>query len=213
MKFKELLEIVRDEPLFETGLLLAGSDDATDVRKQLSRWTNTGKLIQIRRGLYALAPPHQKTRPHPFLTANRLVPGSYVSCESALAQYGLIPEYVPVTISVSLSRPGRKVTPLGVYQFHHIRREMFYGYHGIQVGSNQQALIAAPEKALLDLIHLKKQGDRGEYLQSLRLQHMDQLNPERLSEFAEKAQSKKLTRACETLLQMIHKEKSEYRIL
>jgi len=92
MKFNELVETVGDEPLFETGLLIAGEVDPDGLRRQLSRWTATGKLYQLRRGLYALAPPFQKIRPHPFVVANHLVRGSYVSCQSALAFYGIIPE-------------------------------------------------------------------------------------------------------------------------
>ena len=59
MEFQELLHVVGDEPLFETGLLLAGDVNPDNVRRQLSRWTAAGKLYQLRRGLYALAPPYQ----------------------------------------------------------------------------------------------------------------------------------------------------------
>ena len=106
MEFRQLVEIVGDEPAFETALLLAGDVDPNDVRKQLSRWTQAGRLYQLRRGLYTLAPPFQKVKSHPFVIANRLVPNSYVSCQSALAHYGLIPEYVPVTTSVTTARPS-----------------------------------------------------------------------------------------------------------
>lgn len=99
MKFDELLAVVADEPVFETGLLLAGSVNAATVRQQLSRWTRSGRLHQLRRGLYALAPPWQKGRPHPFLVANRLAPGSYVSGVSALADAHAIPEHIPEVTS------------------------------------------------------------------------------------------------------------------
>ena len=79
-----------DEPVFETGLLLAGDVDPVDVRRQLSRWTAAGYLYQVRRGLYALAPPYRKVEPHPFLAANRIVRPSYVSLQSALAFHGFI---------------------------------------------------------------------------------------------------------------------------
>lgn len=72
MEFGHLLRIVEDEPVFDTGLLLAGDVDPADVRRQLSRWTTAGRLYQLRRGLYALAPPFQKVKPHPFLVANRV---------------------------------------------------------------------------------------------------------------------------------------------
>src|SRR5512137_1484416 len=154
MEFVRLVEIVGDEPVFETGLLLAGDVDPNDVRKQLSRWTLAGKLYQLRRGLYTLAPPYQKVKPHPFVIANRLAPNSYVSCQSALAYYGLIPEYVPVTTSVTTARPIRWDTPLGSFEFRHVKVELLRGYRLTDLGNDQQAFVATPEKALLDLVHL-----------------------------------------------------------
>lgn len=70
MEFSKLLKIAGDEPAFKTGLLLAGEVDPADVRRQLSRWTKAKRLYQLRRGLYALAPPFQKVKPHPFVIAN-----------------------------------------------------------------------------------------------------------------------------------------------
>src|SRR3546814_5095346 len=57
---------------------------------------------------------------HPFAIAQGLVPGSYVSFESALAHHGWIPEAVFVTASVS---PGRKslsfaTADFGTFSFH-----------------------------------------------------------------------------------------------
>jgi len=49
---------------------------------------------------------YYKVKPHPFVVANRMVRGSYVSCQSALAHYGLIPEHVPVVTSITTARPG-----------------------------------------------------------------------------------------------------------
>ena len=66
MKFAKLLDLVSDEPVFETGLLLAEAVNPDAVRVQLSRWVRAGRLYQLRRGLYALAPPFQRVRPHPF---------------------------------------------------------------------------------------------------------------------------------------------------
>lgn len=52
-----MLRIVGEEPVFHTGLLLAGDVDHVHVRRQLGRWVKAGKIYQRRRGLYALAPP------------------------------------------------------------------------------------------------------------------------------------------------------------
>lgn len=211
MKFEELLRIVGDEPVFESAVLLAGEVDPHDVRRQLSRWVREGKIYSLRRGLYALAPPYQKVRPHPFAVANRMVRGSYVSCQSALAYFGLIPESVPVTVSVTLRRPARWETALGVFEFHRIQPALWHGYRRLDLGG-QWAFIATPEKALLDLIYLHPGADSSAYLQELRLQNVDRLNLDELRRLAEASGMPKLKRAVRRLAELVRSE-SEYEIL
>lgn len=169
MKFDQLLAIVADEPLFETGLLLAGAVNPSAMRRQLVRWTQAGRLYQLRRGLYALAPPYRQVVPHPFLVANRLVRGSYVSGLSALAHAGMIPEYVPEVTSATAERPQLRQTPLGRFSFRHLKTDLLYGYQQVELARGQSAFVAAPEKALLDLIYLQPQGDAPAYINELRL--------------------------------------------
>lgn len=169
MKFDQLLAIVADEPLFETGLLLAGAVNPSTMRRQLVRWTQAGRLYQLRRGLYALAPPYRQVVPHPFLVANRLVRGSYVSGLSALAHAGMIPEYVPEVTSATAERPQLRQTPLGRFSFRHLKTDLLYGYQQVELARGQSAFVAAPEKALLDLIYLQPQGDAPAYINELRL--------------------------------------------
>ena len=213
MDYRTLLHIVGDEPVFETGLLLAGPVNPADVRRQLSRWTASGRLHQLRRGLYALAPPYQKVRPHPFLVANSLVGGSYVSLQSALAHYNLIPEYVAQTTSVTTARPASWKTPLGVYSFRHIKADLFYGYRRVDLGGEQHAFVASPEKALLDLAYLQPGGDAPPYLRGLRLQNLERLDLEELGRLAERAHSPKLRRAAAFIAEMAQAEAREYETL
>ena len=128
MEFDKLLKLVGNELVFDSSLLMAGNINPEYVRTQLSRWVATGKIYQLRRGVYALAPPYQKNTPHPFLIANRLQRASYVSLQSALAFYGMIPETVYRTVSVSTMRTESLKTPLGDYDFRHIPNKLFFGY-------------------------------------------------------------------------------------
>jgi len=211
MKFAEVLNIVEEEAVFDTGLLLAGNIQASDLYQQLTFWKKTGRIIQLRRGLYALAPPYQKVRPHPFHIANRMVPGSYVSCQSALAHAGLIPEWVPVVTSVSTGRPGIWKTPLGEYWCRHIRKGLLFGYRWVEVVPGQHAFIAEPEKALLDLIHLQPDGESVEYLNGLRLQNLETFDLDTFAEFAGRGARPKLTRAISVVVQIIAAQAQEYR--
>ena len=207
MRFDDLLSLVGDLPLFETGLLLAGNVDPNDVRRQLSRWTRAGKIRQLRRGLYAFAPPHRKVVPHPFLVANAMVTGSYVSGTSALAHYGLIPEYVPRTFSVTLSRPSQWD---GGFVFQHLAPHLFFGYQSIEVVKGQFAFIAQPEKAILDLAHFTPNSDTQAYLTELRLQNLERLDLKRLQEFAERADKPKWKRVAGQVASLAVREENEF---
>jgi predicted transcriptional regulator of viral defense system len=213
MEFNELLSIVGDLPVFETGLLLSGDVRPADVRKQLSRWTASGKLYQLRRGLYSLASPYQKVPPHPFLIANQLQTGSYVSLQSALAYYGMIPEYTPVTTSVTTGRPATYPTPFGQFDYRHIQISWFQGYQRIDLGNEQTAFIANPEKSLLDMVYFQPNGDLENYLRSLRLQALAQVDREQLRRLALAAGKPKLLRALKIIEKIIEEESTGFEML
>jgi len=204
MKFADLLEIIGEESVFSSSLLLAGRRDSNDVRRQLSRWVKDGKLVQLRRSFYMLPDLYRKKAAHPFLLATRMKAASYVSLQSALAYYGLIPEYVPVVTSVTTGRPETLNTPVGTFAFGHIKGGFFSGYSSLSLPNGQSAFVALPEKALLDLIYLTPDGDNPDYLRGLRLQNLDRLDMVRLKTFA-KGRAK-LERAAEQIAGLFNEE-------
>ena len=200
MKFEELLAIVEDEPLFETGWLMTGRSADSGLPAQLSRWTRAGRLHQLRRGLYALAPPYRKVLADPFVIANRLMPGSYVSTHSALAFAGVIPEHVTATTSCGPGRPLKRATPLGRYIFQHLRPGILClctgtqaGYRQVELVRNQRALVATPEKALLDLTYLTVDADDTRWVEEMRL-NFEMIDTELLLALAEASCKPKLLR-------------------
>ncbi len=213
MRFEDLVRVVVDEPLFETGLLLAGDVDPADVRRQLSRWARSGKVLQLRRGLYALAPPYQKVPPHRYTIANQLARPSYVSCQTVLAEHGLIPEHVPVTMSVTTGRPGHFVTAVGDFVYRHVRPGLFGGFVAVPVGVSQPALVATPEKALLDLVYLAAGARSAPFIAALRLQNLDVLDLGRLGELARQSGSPRLVRAAAQVAALATAEHEGYEAL
>jgi predicted transcriptional regulator of viral defense system len=209
MKWQALLALVADEALFSSALLLAGDVSAAQVRLQLSRWVKTGRLLQLRRGLYALAPTWRKLEPHPFLIANQLQRGSYVSLQSALAFYGVIPEHVPTVTSVGPGRPETVRTPLGAFQFNHLAQTLLFGYSRLEIAPRQFAFVASPEKALLDLVHLTPSADSAEYLQELRLQNPAAISLATLDGLAQRSRKPKLTRAARLVRLVLAAEKGD----
>ena len=134
----------------------------TDQRRHhlVSRAMKAGELVRLRRGLYVLADEFREHPSHPFAVAQMLVPGSYVSLETALAFHGWIPEAVYTTASIV---PGRKVREfrherLGLFTFQPlaIQRGSFLELVRRVEVSGQSFLVAQPLRALLDLVCLKK---------------------------------------------------------
>jgi predicted transcriptional regulator of viral defense system len=202
MKFEDLLKKVSFLPCFTVGFLTAGRVPAR-VRLQISRWVRDGRLIRLRKGLYCLAEPYRKINPEKFCIANVLKSPSYVSLQSALGFYGIIPEFVPQVTSVTTVRPQTIETPLGRFDFRHISKKMFWGYKKTELSEGQSAFVARPEKALLDLVYLTGPGDSLDFLEELRLQNFEKLDKRILRNFTERTGRPKLLRACRLIENII----------
>lgn len=209
MKWEELLRQVGDEPVFHTGFLAGGGESLPVLRLQLSRWVKTGRLIQLTKGLYTLAEPYRKRTAHPFVLANAMKKASYVSLQSALGHFGMIPEHVPTVTSVTTQRPSRVETPLGRFLFRHIKKSWFSGYRQVDLGSGQKAFVATPEKALLDLVYLTPGADNHDFLAELRLQNLDRLDRDVLVQLAQTSRSPKLRHAVRLIEKLIDEEGGE----
>jgi hypothetical protein len=149
MRWQQLQHIIQDEPLFETSLLLTGDVTHHQAQRQLSDWAKAQKVIQLRRGIYTLP----KQNPHPFVVANHLVPGSYISLQMALAYYHLIPEHVAVVTSVTTQRPGKYENKFGRFSYRHLNTTLYYGRESRRLDDDVYAYGDVPAKDRLDLIH------------------------------------------------------------
>ena len=206
MKWEELLRQVAGEPVFHAGFLAGSGESLPVLRLQLSRWVGAGKLIKLAKGLYTLAEPYGKLTPHPFVLANAMKKASYVSLQSALAYFGMIPEHVPTVTSVTTQRPARVETPLGRFLFRHVKKSWFTGYTQVDLGSSQKAFVATPQKALLDLVYLTPGADNYEFLAELRLQNLTRLDRDALVKLARTSKSPKLQRAARLIERLMDEE-------
>lgn len=111
-----------------------------------------GKVIRLKRGLYVIAPRVSRVSLSTELIANHLYAPSYVSRQTALRYYGLIPEAVYTTQSMTIKHSRHFDTPVGCFEYQMISREAFsVGVTSINQHS-YSFLMATPEKALCDLI-------------------------------------------------------------
>ena len=142
---------------------------------RLSEWQKKGYIKKIIRGKYIFSDVaiNEETM---FLVANSLLSPSYVSLESALSWYGLIPEGVWQITSVSTVRTINFDTQIGKFTYRTIKPGVFFGDKLVKNNNSTKPYrIASIEKALLDYFYLRADLDSKAAVDELRL------NPDNLS--------------------------------
>ncbi len=130
--------------------------DYNSPKDKVSNMVKQGDLVRVKRGLYCVSPRITEQRLSNELIANHLYGPSYVSLETALSFYKLIPERMASTQSVITKRAKAFETPLGRFTYTTIPEDYYsLGIRQEQVDSRYVFLIATPEKALCDIILLR----------------------------------------------------------
>lgn len=122
---------------------------------KISEMLKNGELLALRRGLYVPGPEIDLPTPNVFVIANHLRGPSYISMESALSYWGLIPERVYEISSVTIKTSKVFATPLGRFSFQHLKTPYYsFGLNSVRITEFQTAMIASREKAICDKIIL-----------------------------------------------------------
>lgn len=120
---------------------------------KISELIRAGVLEQVKNGLYVPGPNSTVAKPEPFLVANHLRGPSYVSLESALSYWGMIPERVYEITSLTTKASRTYKTPYGRFSYFHTSTPYYsFGIKSVSLTARQRVLIASPEKALCDKI-------------------------------------------------------------
>ena len=125
------------------------------AQRSIFRYVKTEFLVKARKGLYFF----KNNPPHEFEIVNKIYQPSYISFETALSFYEIIPETIYEVISAT-SRTTRTFNVNDIkYSYKKIKRDCFNGYKSIKI-KNATVLIAEPEKALVDYLYLVVLGKR-----------------------------------------------------
>jgi len=116
--------------------------------KFISRNIKSGLFVKLRNNVYLIKDSH----PSRYYVANKLYEPSYVSLETALSHYGIIPEVVYAMTSITTKASREYQTPLGEFTYQRIKKQAYTGYQ-LQSVEGQKAFIADPEKALADYLY------------------------------------------------------------
>ena len=123
-------------------------------RNQISKLIRNRDIVRVKKGIYVFGPEVGATPFSHAILAHWIYGPSYLSCETALAYYGLIPERVEATISMTPKRDIQFKTPMGRFVYHHIKTSQYIlGMTQIELYPKRYVLIATPEKALVDMIN------------------------------------------------------------
>jgi predicted transcriptional regulator of viral defense system len=192
--------IEREE--FDYQTLLDVLRDYGRPRDKISDLLRKGVVIRVKKGLYILGEDYRSRSFSRELLANLIYGPSYVSLDSALQHYGLIPEHVEAVTSVTTGRSRTFDTPVGRFTYRQVPLAAFQiGMNRVEETRGKAFLIANAEKALADKIFDERNIGAAtpsrmlEYLlDNLRLDEagLARLDPALAREIADRYRSRKL---------------------
>lgn len=187
---------------------LTSGESGPRVRNQLFRWASRGLLLRLKRGVYALNAQDRRCELNELYVANQLYSPSYISLESALSYYGIIPERVAVVTSVSLKKTQRFKTDIGIFLYRSIMRDAFKGFRAEKTSKEGgDVLIAEPEKAIVDFCYYHQKEFKIDpqrvAVESYRFQAFNDLSADSMRMFAAMFGSREMTVIIDSVAQLI----------
>ncbi len=134
------------------------NESSANLKKELYRWRSKGLIVRLKKGLYELAFPQDMAIPD-MVIANKLYEPSYVSLETALSYYSIIPEVAMAVTSITTKPTRRFKNKHGLFLYHTVKYASFTGYY-LEKMSGFEVMLAEPEKAAADYLYFKER--RGE---------------------------------------------------
>lgn len=117
------------------------------------------EIIDIRRGLYCLAPRYQKKPVSVYAISQRVYGPSYISLEAALSYHGWIPEGVCACTCACYGSSKEFDTPLGIFSYRRVPQKTFYADVERRTDTHGDVFfMASPAKALADYVYVHRLG-------------------------------------------------------
>jgi len=134
-------------------LLFFPDEKRENLKKLLFRWKRKGWIYSLKRGLFELIYPKDFAITDMYI-ANRVYCPSYVSLETALSHYSIIPEVSMAVTSISPKPTRRFKNKHGLFIYRTVMPSLFTGYY-VEKQGDFNIFIAEPEKALVDYVYFK----------------------------------------------------------
>ena len=204
MKFRDFQRLARDLPAFNLNDIRKIDPDFH--RQQLSDWLDREYIQPLAGGYYLLADA-QVDESHLFMLANRIYEPSYISRESALAHYLIIPESVLGITSVSSRKTRRLDSEWGRFSYRRIKPTLMFGYRLVKHDRMIKYKIASLEKTVLDYFYWNTRISSIDDIEGLRWNRQELIglvdNP-LFKKYLKVFNNKALERRVQLLLEYIH---------
>jgi hypothetical protein len=152
VNFIEEIQKYAEQPI-TTQILLGILKDFRRPYDKIDEMVRKGHIVQLKRGLYVPTDLLNIKGPEPFLIANHLYGPSYISLDSSLFHWGMIPERVFETTSVTTRISKTFKTKAGIFSYLHFPLPYYsFGMQKLSLTEKQIILIASPEKSICDKI-------------------------------------------------------------
>jgi predicted transcriptional regulator of viral defense system len=195
MRIIELKKTFKDFTLFSLNDIKKW--DNAFFRVRLNEWQNKGYIKKIVKGYYIFSDLELNENVL-YEIGNRIYNPSYISFQTALSYYGLIPESVYAITSASTRRTYHFKTPIAEFIYRTIAPRLFFGYDLVKY-DHKYFKMASMEKAILDYFYVHSDIKGKHDFESLRInkdifykQIREQILGQYLDKFAQKALTKRI---------------------
>lgn len=171
----------------------------------LAEWKEKGYIKMIRRRYYIFADTLINESVL-SLIANTIYEPSYISLESALSRYNLIPESVYSVTSVTSQKARNFKTEFGRFSYRQVKPSLLFGYKLVDFDGRRFRL-AEIEKAVLDYLYLNPHIKDAPDFDGMRFNidaFREGADIEKFKKYASMYKSASLKRRAETLLEYIN---------
>lgn len=207
------LEDFRNTP-FRMQDLSSAYPTCANLAMRAKRLEASGEIIRLKKGLYVVSPKVSRMQLSEFLIANHIYGPSYVSMQTALRHYGLIPEAVYAIQSITTGVARNYENNIGTFSYINVPTAYYQKGLTIKEDAGAYVMIASAEKALCDLmvytpnLNLRFQTEIRNYLEYDIRFDMDELSALNLDIIRECAQVSRKKTMLNQLVKFIEYERN-----
>ena len=178
--------------------------DESFSRQNLNAWQKKGYIKKIIKGHYLFS-DIEVNQNILFLIGNKIYKPSYVSFESALSFYKLVPESIFAITSANSRNTYTFKTHYGEFIYKKIKPKLMFGYKTV-TNKNYSFNIAEPEKVILDYLYIKPHLKSEDDFEELRIDNevfFEQINKKKFYSYLERFKNTALTKRAKRLIKYL----------